>query len=110
MGDAMSDDEFGPLIIHDGRHVPPVGTIVKVFFEGKGVASGAPKGAVVYGDNWAIGMIRGVSPNYGSWLWLKGYDRILSYRIKKSDGFKLLEKLVSDPPDMLIEDKQLETV
>ena len=46
----------------------------------------------------------------GSWVWRKGFLKIVSYRIKKSDGFKLLEKLVSDPPDMLIEDKQLETV
>lgn len=104
----MSDDEFGPLIIHDGKTIPPVGTIVKVHFDG--IARAPIRGAEIQGENWAIGRIYKTIGQSGSWLWKKGYVRVVSYRIKKSDGFKLLEKLVSDPPSELIEDKQLETV
>lgn len=67
-------------------------------------------GAEAQGENWAIGRIYPTTNKSGSWLWKKGYVRVVSYKIKKSDGFKLLEKLVSDPPSELIEDKQLETV
>lgn len=104
----MSEDEFGPLIIHDGKTIPPIGTIVKVYLEG--IIREPIAGAEVQGENWAIGRIYKTSWQSGSWVWKKGHVRVVSYRIKKSDGFKLLEKLVSDPPDMLIEDQQLETV
>lgn len=104
----MSDDEFGPLIIHDGKTIPPVGTIVKAYFEGK--INKPIRGAEAQGESWAIGRIYKTSYQAGSWTWRKGYLRVVSYRIKKSDGFKLLEKLVNDPPSELIEDKQLETV
>lgn len=104
----MSNDEFGPLIIHDGKTIPPVGTIVNAFFEGK--IKRQIRGAEAQGENWAIGRIYKTSHQAGSWTWKKGYLRVVSYRIKKSDGFKLLEKLVSDPPTELIKGNQLETV
>lgn len=104
----MSDDEFGPLIIHDGKTIPPTGVILKVFFAGP--LKEPIKGAVAQGENWVVARVTSTMSDAGSWVWRKGFLKIVSYRIKKSDGFKLLEKLVSDPPDMLIEDKQLETV
>lgn len=103
----MSDDEFGPLIIHDGKTMLPAGVILKAFFAGP--LRVPVNGAVAQGEDWVIARATSTMSNAGSWVWRKGFLKVISYRIKKSEGFKLLEKLVSDPPSELIEDKQLET-
>lgn len=102
----MTDDEFGQLIIHDGKTMPPKGSIVKAFY--KVPLSTKVPSAMAQGADWVIGTFRTIS---NSWSWKPGFNPIISYKIKKGLGFKLLEKIASDPPKKMIEDskpKQLE--
>ena len=102
--DPVKDEEFGSLIIHDGKSVPTSGLIVKAFY--KFPIRTQIKGAIVQGYDWVIGTVR-KGTSSGSWVWAKGYNPIVSYRIKKGKGFKLLEEIAKKPPLDLIPDPEI---
>lgn len=101
--DPVKDEEFGALIIHDGKGAPASGLIVQAFY--KFPLQSQIKGARIQGLNWVIGTI-GKGKASGSWTWAKGFNPIVSYRIKKGQGYKILEELANDPPDELIKDPE----
>lgn len=99
--DPVKDEEFGALVIHDGKGAPKVGLVVQAFYAYP--IEVTIKNAVAQGYNWVIGTISKGTAS-GSWMWTKGYNPIVSYRIKKGQGYKLLEEIAKKPPPDLIKD------